>query len=184
MNSYIKICLKSLGQTGTICPSSKYLIKEITQHIDFSKDITIVEFGTGDGCITEMLYEKMSPKSHLFSFELNEEFYHISKEKFQGVENVEVLNESALFFDTIKRLSDSGSVDYVISSLPLSLLEESEIDDLMSKVKGALKSEGKYIQYQYSLGKWRYLKNLFKKVKLDFTIRNLPPAVVYSCSGL
>lgn len=174
-------CLKSLKQSGTISPSSKYLIGKIIRDIDFREGQTIVEFGTGNGCITEVLLNNMMPNSQLHSFELNTNFWQFSQEKFKGVKNLELHNANAVQYDHIKALSQSNSIDYFVSSLPLTLLKNKDIDILMNKVKSSLKDNGKFIQYQYSLDKFAYLKRQFDQVQRSYTLLNFPPAFIYCC---
>jgi len=174
-------CLKSLKQSGTISPSSKYLIGKIIRDIDFREGQTIVEFGTGNGCITEVLLNNMMPNSQLHSFELNTNFWRFSQDKFKGVDNLKIHNLNAVSYDEIEALSQANSIDYFVSSLPLTLLNNKDIDILMNKVKCSLKEDGKFIQYQYSLDKFAYLKRQFDQVQRSYTLLNFPPAFVYCC---
>jgi len=68
-----------------------------------------------------------------------------------------------------------------VSSLPLTLLKEEDVIDLLDKIPNYLKKEGYFVQYQYSLGKYRLLKQKFARVNVDFTLRNVPPSFVYKC---
>ena len=71
MNNFFVSTLKSLSQTGTVAPSSKYLIKEILQRITFEPNQILIEFGTGNGCITDALISRMDSSSILYSLEIN-----------------------------------------------------------------------------------------------------------------
>jgi len=181
MENFFMTCLKSLKQAGTISPSSKYLIEKIVKDIDFREGQTIVEFGTGNGCITEVLLQNMQPHSKLHSFELNTNFWQFSQEKFKGNRTLEIHNKNAVNYDQIEALSQLNSIDYFVSSLPLTLLKNEDIDILMNKIKNSLKEDGKFIQYQYSLDKFSYLKRQFDQVQRSYTMLNLPPAFVYCC---
>jgi phospholipid N-methyltransferase len=70
----------------------------------------------------------------------------------------------------------------VISSLPLALIDGSLREDILSSVDSNLRTGGRFMQYQYSLRNYSDMKSIFSKVKLDFTLRNMPPAIVYECT--
>ena len=181
MESFFKEAIASIQSSGTIRPSSRYLIRACLKDLVFSDAKTIIEFGTGDGCITAEIVTKMSPKTNLYSFEINPKFFAHCQNKFSLQKNTYILNVSALDFDSVLKKDSINEVDYIISSLPLTLLKESEIDVLLNKVLRYLKKGGIFVQYQYSLGKYRRLKKIFDKVDVDLTIRNLPPAFIYKC---
>lgn len=183
MKGVFKTYITSLNETGAITPSSKHLIRKVIENITFNTGQTIVEFGTGEGCITDMVLSELHEDANLYSFEINDDFYDYVNDKYRSNHNVEIIKKSALLFDEIPALAQNGSIDYFISGLPLSLFKEEDIDRLLTKVKNKLKPNGKYIQYQYSLGKYAFLKKRFNHVDISFTLRNLPPAFVYTCSN-
>ena len=77
--------------------------------------------------------------------------------------------------------SPGGCADYVISSLPLALLDDAKVESILSAIRESLCPGGHFLQYQYSLAHYADLKSTFSKVHLRFTIRNMPPAFVYDC---
>ncbi len=181
MESFFKEALKTINTSGTIAPSSKYLIRSCIKDIDFSEASVILEFGAGNGCITEELSLKIKKSTQLFAFEIHPKFYAYCHNKFKEQDNIHILNESALDFAKILTDSSIGKVDYIISSLPLTLFEHKEIKPFLSMIYKYLKSGGNLVQYQYSLGKYGLLKQYFDVVKLEITVRNIPPAFVYKC---
>jgi phospholipid N-methyltransferase len=183
MKSFFKVAINSLKTSGTINPSSKYLIKSCLKDIDFETAKTIVEFGTGNGCITKELALLMPSHCQLYSFEINPKFHSYAKNRFSQHSNIEILEMSALDFDQILKAQAITSVDYIISSLPLTLLKTTEAQILLNKVRKHLKQDGLFVQYQYSLSRYGLLKKNFKKVHLSFTMINVPPAFVYTSSN-
>lgn len=180
---FIKEALSSMKTSGTIAPSSKYLINDCLKNIDFEKAKTIVEFGAGDGCFTNEISQRMRDDAVLYSFEINPQFYDYCSNKFQSLSNVHILNQSALEFDRILAEQNIDKVDYFVSSLPLTLFKKADIDILLNKVSDNLNKDGLFIQYQYSLDKYKQLKSSFDKVNLGLTVRNLPPAIIYKCAA-
>ena len=183
MKSFFKVAINSIKTSGTIKPSSKQLIKSCLKDIDFNKASTIIEFGTGNGCITQELAHQMQRHSQLYSFEINPEFHSYSKSRFAQHGNIEILKMSALDFDTVLEQQAIDGVDYIISSLPLTLFKDSEAQLLLHKVRQHLNEDGIFVQYQYNLSRYKLLKKHFNRVQLDFTMMNLPPAFVYTSSN-
>ena len=68
--------MKSFGVTGTLVPSTRYVSEKMTERVDFSRDLNIVELGAGTGVITKNILSKMSENSRLFTFEVNKNFVH------------------------------------------------------------------------------------------------------------
>ena len=181
MKSFFKEALGTIKTSGSLRPSSKYLIRDCIKDIDFSTAEMLIELGPGDGCITRAIIAKMKPSAHLHSFEINKAFVLCCESKFSEAKNFHLHHASALDMDEIMDMTAIARVDYIISSLPLTLFKETDIINLLSQVKKYLKPGGSFVQYQYSLGKYNQLKEYFSGVDLDITLRNVPPAFVYRC---
>jgi phospholipid N-methyltransferase len=181
MESFLKEAIRSLKTSGTIKPSSKYLIDHCLRDIVFSTAHHIIEFGAGDGCITNEILSRMHPNAHLYSFELNSKFYQHCQKKFSGNPQISMLEKSALDFEQVLQENNIQQVDAIISSLPLTLFDEEHVEILLSKVQEHLKKGSYFIQYQYSLGQFFKLKKTFDSVNVQFTFRNVPPAFIYKC---
>jgi len=168
----------NISTTGALTFSSKALVAKMLAHANISGSKIIVELGGGDGSITKGIVDRMSPDAELLVFEINKSFCD-SMEKLFPQENVRIINDSA---ENIQLYLDGKKADYVLSSLPFSLIPMEVKDQILDQSKKALSSEGFFIQICYSY----FLKNLFKKhfekVKTSFTLKNLPPAFVMVCN--
>src|SRR5579862_6507113 len=76
---------------GSIIPSSRFLIKQLLQPIDWDKARVIVEYGPGVGGITAEILRRMRPDARLIAIEMNPEFVTFLRktlvdERFQVVE--------------------------------------------------------------------------------------------------
>lgn len=182
MKLFTKEVVSSMKDIGAIAPSSKYLANNILKDIDFGENEVVMEFGSGNGAITKHILKRLPSNSRLISLEINTPFLNHCKEEFRDYKNFEIYNKSAIEFDTLLRELAIDKVDYFISSLPLSIIPKSDLEVLFDKIPKYLVTNGNFVQYQYSLGKYRFLKSIFKTVKLDFTLTNIPPAFVYKCS--
>ncbi len=149
--------------------------------IDFSVAKVIIELGPGNGVFTKGILEKLDKDAKLFSFELNETFYDLIKADIKD-DRLILLNESAENLKEILAQHGFESVDYVVSSLPLAVIDEPIKNTILDAAVKVLKPEGKYIQFQYTLNANKLLKSKFKKVSHAFVPANIPPAFVYTCT--
>ncbi len=172
--------IKSFKTSGTITPSSKVLIKALLAPIDFEEARCIIELGPGTGCVTRAILERMHPDCVLICFEVNSDFV----EQLTAIEDsrLRVVNVCASSIRTVLDELDIAEADHIVSSLPLALIDDDVVKDILQSVKSNLRDGGRFLQYQYSLSNYAELKPIFKNVKLDFTFRNMPPAFVYECT--
>lgn len=171
--------IKNIKTSGTITPSSKNLVRRMLAPIDFSSARCIVELGPGNGCLTRSLLKRMHPDCVLVCLEVNNEFVA----QLNSVEDarLHVYNACA---SSIREILDGlglDQVDYVVSSLPLAIIDDEVVANILAEVKSNLKEGGRFLQYQYSLANYSDVKPIFSDVKLRFTLRNMPPAFVYEC---
>lgn len=169
--------VKSFRTTGSIAASSPALIKKLVEPLPDDRPLSILELGPGDGCVTQAILKKVHPNSEVTAFEINEVF----------VEKLAQLRDSRLRVLSVsaERLTDyyaPGTVDYVVSSLPLSMIDKATKEDILRQAQLVLRPEGQFLQFQYALQDYGLLKDYFHRVSVSFTMANLPPAFIYSCS--
>jgi phospholipid N-methyltransferase len=171
--------IKNIRSTGTIAPSSPALIKKMLATIDFDSARCIVELGPGNGCITRELLSRIHPDCKLICFELNNEFV----EQLQTIndERLKVVNACASSIRTVLDELQIECVDYVVSSLPLAIMDNAVVTSVVESVRDNLREGGRFLQYQYSLNNYDDVKLAFRESRLRFTLRNMPPAFIYDC---
>jgi len=182
MKLFAKEVVNSIKHIGAIAPSSRFLANNIIKHINFDENQVILEFGCGNGAITNRILKKMPQSSRLISLEINYPFLKHCEDRFKVYNNFEIYNHSAIDFDVLLNKLEVEKVDYLVSSLPLAILPKADLNILFKKIPLYLIDEGSFVQYQYSLNKYKYLKSIFDNVTLGFTPINLPPAFVYKCT--
>jgi phospholipid N-methyltransferase len=180
-SAFVKEFFKEKKQVGAIAPSSKFLMKKMLKPIDFTTAKVVIELGPGNGVFTKGLLKKLNTDARLFSFELNENFYDLISSSIQD-DRLILLNESAEKIQDILSQHGIEKVDYVVSSLPLAVIDESIKQAILDAAVTALKPEGKYIQFQYTLNAKKLLESKFKSVSYSFVPANIPPAFVYTCT--
>lgn len=161
-------------------PSSKHLAKKMLKDVDFTNGRFFVELGPGTGVFTRELEKRMHSDALLFVFELHQPFYEALNTEFKDNDRVIVVNDSAEKICDVIKAHGVDQIDAVLSSLPLANFNKKLVKSILGNVHKALKHEGLYVQFQYSLKSKKYVKDIFKNVDLSFTARNLPPAFVYT----
>ena len=177
---FLKEFFKERKEVGALSPSSRYLAKKMIAPINFAKAKCVVELGPGTGIFTELLLKNMEADSKLLVFETNKSFYENLKESITD-ERVILINDSAEFIGDYLEEAGFEKADYIVSSLPLTVIPVRIKLRILNNAIKYLSDQGKYIQFQYSLNAHKLLKNKFREVKLDFTPMNIPPAFVYRC---
>lgn len=178
--NFLKESLKSLKTSGTLFPSSRFLATKLLQGIDFDKADLIVEFGPGNGKITKDILQHLQPDGKLIVFEINDSFYN-ELLKIKDTRLIVVKQSADLVIEVIKQ-HGFETVDYIVSSLPLTNIPKPITDSILENAYKSLNPKGYFFQYQYSLTYYSALKDTFKgNVSLGFEPLNIPPAFVYTC---
>lgn len=147
--------------------------------IRFNKARCIVEYGPGTGIFTLKLLERLHPDGKLLVFEINKEFYEALKQI--NDPRLIVINDSAEKIESYLKAYDCPYADFIISSLPLTVLPENMVHNILINSRYCLSDSGAFIQFQYSLKLQSKLKSVFPKVKIRFTFFNIPPAFIFIC---
>ncbi len=178
---FFKEALKNMKTSGTIMPSSRFLIKKLLNDIDFISSKVIVEFGPGNGIITQQILNKMAPDALLICFEINDYFYRQVKQI--NDDRLYVVNASAEHVKKELNNLNIKEVNCFISSLPLTNIPNEIAINILTNSKEVLCANGQFIQYQYSLTFFKKLKQVFNEnnVNLKFEFLNVPPAFIYFC---
>ena len=117
-------------------PSSRFLIDRLLRPIDFRTATSIVELGVGTGCVTRTLLERMGPGCRLTCVEVDEDFV----EACAAIDDDRLTVHHACATDLQTVLRDGGvaEVDYIVSSVPLSILDDSVADGILSAAQASL----------------------------------------------
>ncbi len=162
---------------GAISRSSSYVIKSVLESIKGESLHKIVEYGPGDGVLTHELLKVLSPNGKMLVVEMDKNFaLDLSK---IGDPRLIVINGKVE--DVAKNLSQYAfhSCDLVVSSIPFSLIEKDDREEVVLNTHHSLKEGGKFIIFhQYSIIMKKPLKKYFKKVRSKFEPRNLFPCFI------
>jgi phosphatidylethanolamine/phosphatidyl-N-methylethanolamine N-methyltransferase len=180
---FLQQFFKEKKTVGAVSPSSRYLKNKMLENIDFENSRVIVEFGPGTGVFTREIVRKMHNDCKLIVIELNDSFFTKIQTEFNDESRVILEKTSAEKLLEILERHGLDKVDFIVSSLPLAIFPKELTDNILLTSRQALRSNGKYIQFQYSLKSKRRLNHFFNKIDITFTARNIPPAFVYCCSS-
>lgn len=178
---FLKQYLKNGKQVGSVRPSSRFLAKKMLENVDFKNCTAVVELGPGDGIFTKKILNNLPANAKLFVFELNDAFYNNLKETIKDNRLI-LIHDSA---EKIQEYLDKQNIkkaDAVISSLPLAVFSSELRNACLQNSHAALKENGLYVQFQYTLQAKKYIAKIFDETKIKFTVLNFPPAFIYTCT--
>ena len=170
--------LKHPRKIGAIAPSGKHLSAKMMTPIDFTSAKVIVEYGPGTGSFTKELIARRRSDTALILIEQNEAFCEQLRASFGDMPNFYIVHGSAENVGQYLEACGVHSADYIVSGLPFTSLPAAVSDNILNATKLALGREGKFITFQYSLVKKKFMERYFQMADCLKVIQNLPPAFV------
>jgi phospholipid N-methyltransferase len=165
---------------GSIVPSSRFLIKQLLEPIDFARARVIVEYGPGTGGITAELLRRMHADAALIAIEMNPDFVSYLRGSIHD-RRLHVVEGSAVAVDDILRRFGHQRADYIISGIPFSTIPAPTRERILRKTRDALEPRGAFLVYQFSTRVFEDLKRIFGYVGRRFEPLNVLPAHLFIC---
>jgi len=174
--SYLKSFFND-KDVASVTPTSKYCMRRVCKPIDFSRDITVVEYGAASGVFARFMLPKMTVGSKILLFETNDLLF----EELKGIDDdrLSFYNDSVEYVTQLLPDQMIGKVDYIISGIPFSFLDEEAKMSVLSQSAKLLKGGGEFLAYQTSGHLEEPLKKAFGNVQTEWEWRNIPPMTVY-----
>lgn len=166
---------KNIKTTGAVYKTSKGVEKEITSKLNEQSKI-VIEFGMGYGNITTQILKRLPPDAKLYSFEVNEEFCETVRETIKD-NRLQIINDSA---ENFKKYIDQP-IDNIVSSIPITIIPNEVVFDILSQAKNSLTEDGNYSQILYSKLSDKNLRKVFDSIDIKTIPINIPPAFIYHC---
>jgi phospholipid N-methyltransferase len=168
---------------GSIVPSSRFLIKQLLEPINFGRARVIVEYGPGVGGITAEVLRRMRPDAVLIAIEMNPDFVSYLRSSIAD-RRLQVVEASAVAVDEILRRFGHTHADYIISGIPFSTIPAPLRERILRKTRDLLDPGGAFLVYQFSTRVLRDLKRTFGYVGRKFEPLNVLPAHLFICQPI
>jgi phospholipid N-methyltransferase len=165
---------------GSIVPSSRFLIRQLLEPVDWSQARVIVEYGPGVGVITAEVLRRMRPDAMLIAIETNPAFVSFLRASIQD-ERLHVVEASAEAVDEILRRYGQSNASYVISGIPFSTIPAPVRENILLKTREVLEPGGSFLVYQFSSRVLEDLQRIFRYVRRKFEPLNVLPAHLFFC---
>jgi len=166
---------------GSVVPSSPFLVNDLMAEIDWDRARILVEFGPGVGTITREVLKRMRPDAVLVAIELNEDFVEYLGGTISDP-RLRVVHGSAAHVRRILAEHGLAPADYIISSIPYSIMPEPLRQEIVAESRHALKAKGSLLVFQYTRTVLPYLKSSFSSVTQNFQLFNILPALIFHCT--
>jgi phospholipid N-methyltransferase len=165
---------------GSIVPSSRFLIKQLLEPINWGRARVIVEYGPGVGGITAEVLRHMRADATLVAIEMNPDFVRYLGEAITD-KRLRVVQGSAADVDEILRRFGFLRADYIISGIPFSTIAAPVREQILRKTHDVLEPGGAFLVYQFSTRVLEDLKRVFGYVGRKFQPLNVLPAHLFIC---
>ena len=176
--AFLKRFMTRPRQVGSIIPSSPFLTKAMMSKINWNDARYVAELGAGTGVLTRTIVRSLKPDGKLFVFEIDPTFKAMVEKEHP---NLTVYGDARELHQVIDS-HGVGQLDYVVSSLPFTVMPPRVTVAILNAVDKCLKPGGKLIAYQYSRRKKYYFEKRFEKISTSFVLCNIPPAFVFECA--
>jgi phospholipid N-methyltransferase len=172
--------LKHPRMLGSLIPSSRFLIEEVLQAVDWANARVIVEYGPGVGTFTAELLRRMRPDASLIAIETNTDFVRYLRSSMHDP-RLQIVQESALRTDKVLRDLGHVKADYVISGVPLGSMPPELRRGILNTTHSVLDPRGRFLVYQFTTRVLPDLQRIFRLVERRFEPLNILPAQVFFC---
>lgn len=165
---------------GSIVPSSRFLIKQLLEPINWHRARVFVEYGPGVGTITAEVLRQMRPDATLIAIEMNPDFVGYLRQAIPDP-RLQVVQGSAADVQEILRRFGLARADYIISGIPFSTIPAEVRERILRKTCETLEPTGAFLVYQFSTRVLQDLKRIFGYVGRKFQPLNVLPAHLFVC---
>jgi len=179
---FLRKFLRHGRRVASLAPSSRSLARVACRGVDPTRVQNIVELGAGTGAVTEMVLARSHPRSRLLAIELDADFADILRAR---CPRADIVQGDASLLASHLRATNFGRVDLLISGLALPSLPLQTRTALLEAYRGFATLGTWFSQLTVMpLVFWRFYNRLFREVRFDWALWNVPPAGVYHCRGV
>ena len=134
--------------------------------------------------MTKAILNRMPKDGELIVVETNPKFLRILRNIKDS--RLKIIEGTAQEISKELKHRNRGTVNLVISSIPFSILNRVDREDIVSNTFDMLENSGKFIVFQYSPIVLSVLKKYFNSntINTQFELRNIPPMFIMSAQKL
>ncbi|MCR4818749.1 MAG: methyltransferase domain-containing protein [Fretibacterium sp.] len=169
-------------QVGSVAPSSRFLTRAMLDRVDWVNARSVAELGAGTGVFTREIVKRAHPDAKILVFEVDPALQALIRAEHPTHPGLRLYGDAQELTAIMK---DEGieTLDFVISSLPFTVLPQEVSENILNAVQNALKPDGRFVAYQYSSIMKSRLAARFSDIRTKFVPLNIPPAFVYDCGA-
>ena len=178
---FLKRFLRSPWRVASIVPSSRTLIRKVSDKMDHSAPRVIAEYGPGEGCHTREIALRMRPDSRLMLFEIDPELCGYLRKQFAHDPRISIHNEDCVRLPDVLAAKGLPHCDYVVSGIPFSILERTKKREILNHTHAVLAPQphSAFIIYQITNElRTRGHCDHFAHAESEYCLRNVPPNFV------
>ena len=192
--TFAKLALANFRQTASVVPSSRSLARAMVEPIARIRPTVVLEFGAGTGAVTRELLRRLPEDCQLLPFEINPRFVAHLRESISDC-RVQIVPAGAETAAVELGKRGISSVDAVVSSLSLGMMDSRLADSVFRGIEPYLSTNTILTQFQY-VHRMRVdgrklsffdarslLGRHFSSVRSTTVWLNIPPAFVMTCAG-
>jgi phospholipid N-methyltransferase len=173
--------LRHPNMLGSIIPSSRFLVDQVLEPIDWGGARVIVEYGPGIGTFTAEILRRMRSDAQLVAIETNRDFVRFLQRNLSDP-RLHVVHDSATGVQPVLIRLALPAPRYIISGIPLGSMPDPVRADIAIKSRAALEPGGAFLVYQFTARALPTLRRTFDDVRRSFERRNFPPAQLFLCT--
>jgi phospholipid N-methyltransferase len=166
---------------GSIIPSSRFLVDQVLESVDWGGARVIVEYGPGVGTFTGDILRRMRSDAHLVAIETNRDFVRFLTRTMRDP-RLHVVHDSAAEVQSVLTRLALPAPRYIISGIPLGSMPDPVRTEIAVKSRAALEPGGAFLVYQFTARALPTLQRTFGDVRRSFERRNFPPAQLFLCT--
>jgi phospholipid N-methyltransferase len=162
---------------GAVAPTSARTVRHMLDMADIPSARSIVELGAGTGPFTRELARRMSAAARLVAFEIDGRLAADLRREITDP-RITIRDEPA---ERLPAVVTPGSVDVIVSALPLTSLPADVRRAALSAIVTSLRPDGVLLAIQYSNARRADLESCFADVRRRTSVLNVPPAQLFAC---
>jgi phospholipid N-methyltransferase len=168
-------------RVASIVPSSRTLIRRVSNKLDHSGPRVIAEYGPGEGCHTREIVKRMHPESKLMLFEVDPALCKHLERQFADDARISVHNLDCAKLPDVLAEKGLPHCDYVVSGIPFSILEKTKKREILENTHRVLVQQphAAFVIYQVTNElRTRGHCDHFAHAESEWCLINLPPMFV------